>query len=102
MQRAHTFMHSVHTKRVHPGTRYVAWEGKKMDWSGNKALRDAARDGDFGRVIRHARKALGLTQRQLGEACGLSQSAMSRLEDRGVGTYNMTLLASAASHLGIP
>ncbi|MER5917313.1 helix-turn-helix transcriptional regulator [Streptomyces sp. NPDC001982] len=43
-----------------------------------------------------------MTQRQLGEACGLSQSAMSRLEDRGAGTYNMSLLASAASHLGIP
>ncbi|WP_406515621.1 helix-turn-helix domain-containing protein [Streptomyces sp. NBC_00873] len=73
-----------------------------MDWSGNKQIRDAARDGDYGRVIKQARKALGLTQRQLGEACGLSQSATSRLEDRGVGTYNMSLLASAASHLGIP
>ncbi|MET8537037.1 helix-turn-helix transcriptional regulator [Streptomyces sp. NPDC005065] len=73
-----------------------------MDWSGNKQIRDAARDGDYGRVIKQARKALGLTQGQLGEACGLSQSAMSRLEDRGVGPYNMSLLASAASHLGIP
>ncbi|MDX3766387.1 MULTISPECIES: helix-turn-helix transcriptional regulator [unclassified Streptomyces] len=73
-----------------------------MDWSGNKQVRDAARDGDYGRVIKQARKALGLTQGQLGEACGLSQSAMSRLEDRGVGPYNMSLLASAASHLGIP
>ncbi|MFB7323404.1 helix-turn-helix domain-containing protein [Streptomyces sp. NPDC056190] len=73
-----------------------------MDWAANKALREAARDGDYGLVIRHARRAIGLTQRQLGEACGLSQSAMSRLEDRGVGTYNMNLLASAASHLGIP
>ncbi|WP_326604239.1 helix-turn-helix domain-containing protein [Streptomyces sp. NBC_01800] len=73
-----------------------------MDWAGNKQIRDAARDGDYGRVIKQARKALGLTQRQLGEACGLSQSATSRLEDRGVGTYDMSLLASAASHLGIP
>lgn len=73
-----------------------------MDWSGNKALRDASREGDYGRVIRLARKALGMTQHQLGQACGLSQSATSRLEDRGVGTYNMSLLASAASHLGIP
>ncbi|MDX2817511.1 helix-turn-helix transcriptional regulator [Streptomyces sp. PA03-5A] len=73
-----------------------------MDGAGNKQVRDAARGGDYGRVIKLTRKALGLTQRQLGEACGLSQSAMSRLEDRGVGTYNMSLLASAASHLGIP
>ncbi|WP_377267417.1 helix-turn-helix domain-containing protein [Peterkaempfera sp. SMS 1(5)a] len=73
-----------------------------MDWTGNRQLRDAARDGNYGRVIKEARKALGMTQRQLGEACGLSQPAMSRLEDRGIGTYNMTLLASAASHLGIP
>ncbi|MGW3657221.1 helix-turn-helix domain-containing protein [Streptomyces sp. NPDC005151] len=73
-----------------------------MNWAGNKQIRDASRDGDYGRVIKQARKALGLTQRQLGEACGLSQSATSRLEDRGVGTYNMSLLASAASHLGLP
>ncbi|MER5916211.1 helix-turn-helix transcriptional regulator [Streptomyces sp. NPDC001982] len=73
-----------------------------MEWSGNKALRDASREGDYGHVIRHARRALGMTQRQLGQVCGLSQSAMSRLEDRGVGTYNMTLLASVATHLGIP
>ncbi|MFB7225322.1 helix-turn-helix domain-containing protein [Streptomyces sp. NPDC056227] len=73
-----------------------------MDWSGNRQIRDAAREGDYGRVIKQARKTLGLTQRQLGEACGLSQSATSRLEDRGVGPYNMSLLASAASHLGIP
>jgi transcriptional regulator with XRE-family HTH domain len=73
-----------------------------MDWAGNRQLRDAARNGDYGRVIKEARKAVGMTQRQLGEACGLSQSAMSRLEDRGPGTYNMNLLASAASRLGIP
>ncbi|WP_323874437.1 helix-turn-helix transcriptional regulator [Streptomyces sp. 3212.3] len=73
-----------------------------MDWSGNRQLRDASREGDYGQVIKLARKALALTQRQLGDACGLSQSAVSRLEDRGVGTYNMNLLASAASHLGIP
>ncbi|WP_438873670.1 helix-turn-helix domain-containing protein [Streptomyces alkaliterrae] len=46
--------------------------------------------------------AAGVSQKQLGEACGLSQSAVSRMEGHGTGTYNMTLLARAATHLHIP
>ncbi|QEU92477.1 XRE family transcriptional regulator [Streptomyces kanamyceticus] len=42
-----------------------------------------------------------MTQRQLGDVIGLSQSAVSRMEKRGVATYDMNTLARAAHHLGI-
>ncbi|MFE0135701.1 multiprotein-bridging factor 1 family protein [Streptomyces sp. NPDC059037] len=71
-----------------------------MNWS-DSAAREAARTGDYGRVIELARRAARLTQRQLGDSCGLSQSAVSRMEKRGVADYNMTTLARAAHHLGI-
>lgn len=72
-----------------------------MNWS-KQAIRDASREGNYGRVIQLARRERGLTQRQLGEACGLTQSAVSRLEGRTAGPYNMNTLASAAAYLGIP
>ncbi|MFD7284220.1 helix-turn-helix domain-containing protein [Streptomyces sp. NPDC059862] len=72
-----------------------------MNWS-EGAAREASRAGDYGRVIELARRAARVTQRQLGDACGLTQSAISRMEKRGVGDYNMTTLARAAGHLGIP
>ncbi|MFE2095833.1 helix-turn-helix domain-containing protein [Streptomyces sp. NPDC059468] len=43
-----------------------------------------------------------MTQTQLGEAIGLSQSAVSRLEKRGSGTYSTDVLTAAAAHLQIP
>ncbi|MBQ0986550.1 helix-turn-helix transcriptional regulator [Streptomyces sp. F63] len=65
-------------------------------------LREASRGGDYGKVIELVRKEARLTQKQLGQACGLSQSAVSRLEKRGTGSYSTDILASAAAHLGIP
>lgn len=75
--------------------------GVGMNWSA-QAIRDASRRGDFGRVVSLARRATGVSQRQLGDACGISQSAVSRLEGRGTSSYDMTLLARAATHLHIP
>ncbi|WP_419992651.1 helix-turn-helix domain-containing protein [Streptomyces boninensis] len=73
-----------------------------MNWS-TQALREASRRGDYGRVIKLARQAAGgVSQKQLGEACGTSQSAISRLEARGSASYDMTLLARAAAHVQIP
>ncbi|WP_405599694.1 helix-turn-helix transcriptional regulator [Streptomyces sp. NBC_01410] len=72
-----------------------------MNWS-KQAIRDASRESDYGRVIQLARRERGFTQRQLGEACGLTQSAVSRLEGRAAGPYNMSILASAAACLGLP
>ncbi|WP_030678989.1 helix-turn-helix domain-containing protein [Streptomyces rimosus] len=72
-----------------------------MGWA-SQAVRDASRAGDYGRVVRVAREALRVSQRQLAEACGTSQSAVSRLETRGTGPYDMTQLGRAADHLRIP
>ncbi|MEV5506505.1 helix-turn-helix domain-containing protein [Streptomyces orinoci] len=72
-----------------------------MNWS-DSALQAASAQGDYGRVIQLVRASVRMTQGQLGHACGLSQSAISRLEKRGTGEYNMTALARAAHHLGIP
>ncbi|MEU0809119.1 helix-turn-helix transcriptional regulator [Streptomyces sp. NPDC005970] len=72
-----------------------------MNWS-SQVIRDAARQGDYGRVVSLARRDAGVSQRQLGDACGVSQSAVSRLEGRGTASYDMTILARAATHLHIP
>ncbi|MFF4051956.1 helix-turn-helix domain-containing protein [Streptomyces chartreusis] len=75
---------------------------QEIDWSSHGDIKDAARAGDFGQVVRLARKVTGVPQIRLAEACGVSQAAISRLESRGVGDYNMTTLAIAATELGLP
>ncbi|MDH6112933.1 transcriptional regulator with XRE-family HTH domain [Kitasatospora sp. MAP12-15] len=71
-----------------------------MHWQ--REVRDAAQAGDYGRVIELSRRQQRLTQLQLGEALGLSQSAVSRIEKRGpAGVYDMALLGRAAAHLQI-
>ncbi|MEU0744424.1 helix-turn-helix transcriptional regulator [Streptomyces sp. NPDC006134] len=65
-------------------------------------IRDASRTGDYGRVIELARKGRHMTQAALGQALGLSQSAVSRLEKRGSASYSTDVLAAAAAHLQIP
>lgn len=72
-----------------------------MNWQA-QAVRDASRTGDYGRVIGLARKDARMTQKQLGEACGLSQSAVSRLEKKGPGSYGTDVLSAVAVHLAIP
>ncbi|MGP3969185.1 helix-turn-helix domain-containing protein [Streptomyces sp. 6N223] len=72
-----------------------------MNWS-SRTIREASSSGDYGRVIRLARTDAGVSQKQLGEACGISQSAVSRLESHGTASYNMNVLASAALHLRLP
>lgn len=72
-----------------------------MNWS-KQAIRDAWRDGNYGRVIHIARRELRITQRQLGEGCGVTQSAVSRLEARSAGPYDMAILAKAAAYLDMP
>ncbi len=64
-------------------------------------VREASRRGDYGRVIELVRKERRMTQTQLGQALGLSQPAVSRLEKRGTGTYQTSVLVSAAAHLDI-
>lgn len=64
-------------------------------------IREASRRGDYGRVIELVRKDRRMTQLQLGQALGMSQSAVSRLEQRGMRTYSTDALAAAAAHLDI-
>lgn len=77
-------------------------ETQSIDWASFGDLKDAARARNFGQVIRRARQLAGLSQVQLGVVCGLSQPAVSRLENRGVSDYNMTTLASVATALDLP
>jgi transcriptional regulator with XRE-family HTH domain len=55
-----------------------------------------------GLVIRRARQARAETQRQTGEACGFSQSEISRIESGKAHAYDIRLLARLARHLEIP
>jgi transcriptional regulator with XRE-family HTH domain len=65
-------------------------------------IRDVSRAGDYGRVIELARKWQRMTQKAMGQALGMSQSAVSRLESKGQGDYSTSLLEAAAAHLAIP
>ncbi|GGV94060.1 hypothetical protein GCM10015535_58490 [Streptomyces gelaticus] len=64
--------------------------------------REASRARDYGKVIELVRTDARMTQTQLGQACGLSQSAISRLEKRGVRSYATDVLTAVAAHLSIP
>lgn len=66
------------------------------------AMRDAARRADTGTVIKLARKARGLTQGDLGAACGYSQSVVSRMERGQRHAYDIRLLQRVSDVLGIP
>lgn len=72
-----------------------------MNWS-TQAIREASRTGNYGHVIKLGREAAGVSQKQLGEACGISQSAVSRMEGHGGASYDMTQLARAANYLQVP
>ncbi|MET8702872.1 helix-turn-helix transcriptional regulator [Kitasatospora sp. NPDC004723] len=72
-----------------------------MNWN-SAAVRQASRTGNYGKVVELARSHRRMTQMQLGAACGLSQSAVSRLEKRGDGPYSMDVLLRISRHLDIP
>lgn len=90
--------HGAKTPRWHADT----VERKDIDWLNHGGIRDASLAGDFGTVIRQARRLAGVTQIFLAEQTGLSQSAISRLESAGGGDYSMKTLASLAECLGVP
>jgi transcriptional regulator with XRE-family HTH domain len=68
---------------------------------GEAGLLRAAHDGDTGMVIRLARQAAGLTQRQLGEACGYSQPVVSRIERGHRSAYDIRTLRRLAEVLDV-
>jgi transcriptional regulator with XRE-family HTH domain len=57
---------------------------------------------DIGSVIRRARKARGLSQAELGTACGYSQSVISRIERGERQTQDLRVLAQLARRLDVP
>jgi transcriptional regulator with XRE-family HTH domain len=62
----------------------------------------AVREGDTGTVIRLARRATGATQRQTGDACGYSQSEISRIENGRARVHDIRTLERLARRLDIP
>jgi transcriptional regulator with XRE-family HTH domain len=53
-------------------------------------------------VICLARRAKGATQRQTGDACGYSQSEISRIENGRARIHDIRTLERLARHLDIP
>ena len=71
-------------------------------WWESPAVLTAVQDGDAGTVIRLARRAKGATQRQTGDACGYSQSEISRIENGRARVHDIRTLERLAGHLDIP
>jgi transcriptional regulator with XRE-family HTH domain len=71
-------------------------------WCESPAVLKAVEQGDTGTVIRLARRAKGETQRQTGDACGYSQSEISRIENGRARLYDIRTLGRLAQHLHIP
>lgn len=72
----------------------------ELSWA--EEPRRASSGPHLGSLIRQARKSRGLTQRELGEACGYSQTAISRIE-RGVQqVYDVRVLAHLGRQLDLP
>src|SRR4051812_22257893 len=71
-------------------------------WWESPAVLTAAREGDTGTVIRLARHAKGATQRQTGDACGYSQSEISRIENGQARVHDIRILERLARRLDIP
>jgi transcriptional regulator with XRE-family HTH domain len=67
-----------------------------------QAIREAMANGDYGTVIRLCRQERAMTQGELGRACGYSQPAICRLEQRGPSrTYDVHLLRRVTEALEI-
>ncbi|WP_097232485.1 helix-turn-helix domain-containing protein [Streptomyces zhaozhouensis] len=94
-------MHAAHIRALLTLGKLYEGDGIRVNWA-SRAIGQAATAGDYGRVVRLARENRRQTQRQLGEACGASQSAISRMESRGTGSYDMKMLEAVARHLEIP
>ena len=92
-------------RAVPPSSRPLALGGEpKMTeaWWESPAVLAAIAEGDRGTVIRHARRAKGETQRQTGDACGYSQSEISRIENGRAHVFDIRTLSRLARHLDVP
>lgn len=70
-------------------------------WWEAPAVLSAVQMGDAGTVLRLARRAKGETQRQTGEACGYSQSEISRIENGRTHVHDIRTLVRLSRHLEI-
>src|SRR3954452_22026959 len=71
-------------------------------WWESPVVLTAVQDGDAGTVMRLARRAKGETQRQTGDACGYSQSEISRIENGRARVHDIRILERLARRLEIP
>jgi transcriptional regulator with XRE-family HTH domain len=71
-------------------------------WWASAAVSAAGASAHPGSIIRVVRLARGETQRQTGQACGFSQSEISRIENGKAHAYDIRTLARLARHLDIP
>lgn len=56
----------------------------------------------IGTLIKNRREELGLTLKEIAEACGVSESTVSRWETGGIGNMKRDRIASLAKILRIP
>lgn len=97
----HSRMHNLHTTSSSVGPPVSL--GRVTDaWWESQAVLTAVREGDTGTVIRLARHAKGATQRQTGDACGYSQSEISRIENGQARVHDIRILERLARRLDIP
>jgi ribosome-binding protein aMBF1 (putative translation factor) len=80
---------------------YSRWEDLKRTRSGpDEATRAAiGKDLDLGQLIYDLRTAAGLSQRQLADRMGTTQSVISRLEEGGGARNRLDTLARVATAL---
>ncbi|MFF3444488.1 multiprotein-bridging factor 1 family protein [Streptosporangium sp. NPDC002721] len=76
-------------------------ETRRHDMS-QPQMRDAVAAHNYGKVVRLARRARGLTQQELGGRTGYSAATISRLETGHQALDDMTTLRILARALDIP
>src|SRR6187401_1641559 len=71
-------------------------------WWESPAVLRAVEQDDAGTLVRLARRAKGESQRETGDACGYSQSEISRIENGRARVHDVRTLGRLARHLAIP
>jgi predicted XRE-type DNA-binding protein len=80
---------------------YQRWsDGLVATEEGRKLYEEEAAKKDLWLQLVEARMAAGLTQKELANRLGISQSRVSRLEKRGYDTYTLTTLRRYVAALG--
>jgi transcriptional regulator with XRE-family HTH domain len=72
----------------------------KGDKEREQSLREERVNAELARTIYELRKGAGLTQQELAERVGTTQSVISRLEDSDYEGHSLTMVARIAEALG--